>query len=449
MSKNPVRSRFAVIPRIVSYAFLVVLCTVLISAAFPPVFGPKSVRAVVNAPVTALSSPISGRVLYTGQTNAIATIVNDRVDQTTLIHLKIELARAEHDLAFNEAMLPDLKRRLADLEKEFEALRDADIVRTTNDLRHAQIRLELATYDADNQKIVSGRKLHLNAKGVHPGSKSEFQNEIHLQDALVQSAKIELEIVRTNLEYARQGVFVGEGRESLRHLQQEIRVRTAELGSLSTETVHQKNRIAELRYLVNREQQHVDLLERALIAADPTAVVYKTLREPGSQVHAGDEVAEVLRCEEAFVVAIFSERQAQQLMQGSSNVIINNPEWAGSVDGRVMRLVPRTTQRVDRDYAVPFPATERRELYAYVKPNSADLPTLEGGGLCSVGAWVTVASRPDWIDRTREQVHAGLMAFVHNTLMWASFPAMRNTDQQRVEAPVAALDRSSASNSRP
>ncbi len=62
-------------------------------------------------------------------------------------------------------------------------------------------------------------------------------------------------------------------------------------------------------------------------------------------------------------------------------------------------MLPKTSDKVDESYAVPFPQTERRELYVLVKPDSPLRSNGEDGsrGRCDVGRWVTVARDGGWI----------------------------------------------------
>ena len=61
-------------------------------------------------------------------------------------------------------------------------------------------------------------------------------------------------------------------------------------------------------------------------------------------------------------------------------------------------MLPKTSDKLDERFAVPFPQTERRELYAIIAPDSrtdgvAQTETAgqhEQSTPCSVGQWVTV-----------------------------------------------------------
>ena len=140
--------------------------------------------------------------------------------------------------------------------------------------------------------------------------------------------------------------------------------------------------------------------------------------EQAVEVVAGDTLAEALDCRNAFVVAIFSERQAQALSVGS-RVKVNADGWNQEADGLVERLVPRTTERVDLDYAVPFPPTERRELYAFIRVDGANQQKLARDTACSVGTWVSVSLPNEWLGKTQDYVHeasSSLLKLAHTSV---------------------------------
>jgi hypothetical protein len=66
--------------------------------------------------------------------------------------------------------------------------------------------------------------------------------------------------------------------------------------------------------------------------------------------------------------------------------------------GIVTAVLPKTSDKIDDRFAVPFPQTERRELYAIIAPDNRTDGTLgpeaaaqhEQLTSCNVGQWVTV-----------------------------------------------------------
>jgi hypothetical protein len=73
-------------------------------------------------------------------------------------------------------------------------------------------------------------------------------------------------------------------------------------------------------------------------------------------------------------------------------------EGASFGSGFVAAVLPKTSDKLDERFAVPFPQTERRELYAIIAPDSsrngpAEVETVglhDQSTPCSVGQWVTV-----------------------------------------------------------
>lgn len=410
---TPIAGRPASV-KIASYGILGVLATVFTSSVLPPIFTSTSVRAVVNAPVSALTSPISGTVtnidgkkedFYEGP---IATVENVRVDRSTLIGLQVESTSLQNEMLLKEANLEDYLNRIKDLEAELSTQQGALIARSSNELRDAEVRLSLATYAAQNEKTDSERKLRLVSKGVVPGTKDELLNKIKLEDAKVEAAKLKVVMSNDNLGFAQRGIYVGDNNQYLQNLQNEIRARKADVSQIRMQIASIKTRLAELQSLTETEKQRIDKMARADVAITKSEKIYKTVAQVGKQVNAGDTLAQSVDCSEAFVVAIFSERQAQALSVGSK-VVIESDIWKAPLRGLVGRLLPRTTDRVDLDFAVPFPPTERRELYAFIVPEKSERD--RSANFCSVGTWVEVTRQSDWAEKTVNYVDEATMAF--------------------------------------
>jgi hypothetical protein len=115
---------------------------------------------------------------------------------------------------------------------------------------------------------------------------------------------------------------------------------------------------------------------------------------PGRHVNAGDTLASLVDCDKLFVVAIFSYRQGQSMKVGTRVRV----DGASFGSGLVTAVLPKTSDKIDERFAVPFPQTERRELYAIIAPESPTDGTPHPGDAaqhqqstpCTVGQWVTV-----------------------------------------------------------
>ena len=85
-----------VIIRVSAYSVATVLALLLVNSALPPLLADQSDRAVIDAPITLLTSPIAGEVTTivgaAGQrlqpNTLVAHVENARVDRSTLITLE-------------------------------------------------------------------------------------------------------------------------------------------------------------------------------------------------------------------------------------------------------------------------------------------------------------------------------------------------------------------------
>src|ERR1700710_204439 len=98
--------RHPVILRVSSLVVASVLSLLLINAVVPPIVADQSDRAVVNAPVTLLTSPIDGEIDFLTMSpghaveagDALARISNVRLDRGTLISLQEKAAEVREKL---------------------------------------------------------------------------------------------------------------------------------------------------------------------------------------------------------------------------------------------------------------------------------------------------------------------------------------------------------------
>ncbi|MCP6329914.1 hypothetical protein NL460_27650, partial [Klebsiella pneumoniae] len=110
----------------------------------PPVFTSQTNRALINAPVIPLTTPISGVVKISG--NGRAVVENDKVDNTTLIGLKVQLAALDNELRQKNAIIGDYASRVDNLNNDLLSQQAALLQRTESDLEAAKAALQMVTY---------------------------------------------------------------------------------------------------------------------------------------------------------------------------------------------------------------------------------------------------------------------------------------------------------------
>lgn len=289
--------------RLASYTVLGVVATVFSSSVFPPVFTSQTNRALINAPVIPLTTPISGVVKISG--NGRAAVENDKVDNTTLIGLKVQLAALDNELRQKNAIIGDYASRVDNLNNDLLSQQAALLQRTESDLEAAKAALQMVTYSTRIAKAEAVRKQKLVAKGVYFGIGDDIADTIQLEDTKLQAAKVAVDKLNKEMSFARQGIYIGSDLQSLQNLQQEIRTRSADLLQIQMQMTTMQTRKSELEALASAEAARIDRLTRADLAIPPGTTLYKPVAVTGREVVAGDTLAEALDCRNAFVVAIF------------------------------------------------------------------------------------------------------------------------------------------------
>jgi hypothetical protein len=216
------------------------------------------------------------------------------------------------------------------------------------------------------------------------------QHEAMLHRADADRAKLQQK--KMQLAALRDGIFVGDHLMApLAELMQKRRDVDLDAKRQEIEETELAGVNAEIGRLAAAENDRIEKLS----AADVTASGIGNLllaEASGKHVKAGDTIASLVDCDRRFVVAIFSYRQGQNLAVGSRVRIDGAPLNSGVVRA----VLPKTSDKSDQQFAVPFPQTERRELYAVIAPDAAkpdaQLAADSGkqGDGCGVGQWVTV-----------------------------------------------------------
>jgi hypothetical protein len=148
------------------------------------------------------------------------------------------------------------------------------------------------------------------------------------------------------------------------------------------------------QFVVDSEIRRLRALAAAEVKVPTRGKILSIGVAPGRHVTAGDTVASLVDCDKRFVVAIFSYRQGQSMKVGT----LVRVDGASFGSGIVTAVLPKTSDKLDERFAIPFPQTERRELYAMISPDAKtdDAPQTDTADLreqstpCSVGQWVTV-----------------------------------------------------------
>lgn len=389
------------------------LTVLLLTAALPPIVADQSDRAILDAPVSLLTTPIPGEVssvsasvgTHMAASAPLAEVSNTRVDQTTLMNLKsrydtlrqaYETARAEYEADHHY---------IAVLDQEI-AAEKAQLIKQYSD-KVAALKADAGSAQASfgERKAIHDQEVTLLAHGeVSAGMVKPVSQQLAAADSHRLSASAQLAALTTQLDALRSNVFIGDDLIGIAAIAQKRRDVAFDASAKAIEEKEAKAALDSASTLVRQEQARVSSLQKIKLVSPGPLEVLHISAAPGRYVSAGDSLATLVNCKNLFAVAIFSYRQASSLTVGT-RVTISGAGTAASVGGVVRDIIPKSDEKTDELYAVSFPQTERREMYVVVKPDNVDAlrPRNEEGspqGSCPVGKWITVSRPSGWIPST-------------------------------------------------
>ena len=378
------------------------LSVLMLTAVAPPIVADQSDRAVVNAPVKLLTAPIGGEIdalavlpgSDVGDGDRLAQIRNPRLDRATLISLEEKSSDARQKL--------DATRAKHDSDLAYVAAIDAEIASQTEQFKaHFQSQIEELRARVAQSNAMSGEKKALverqnnmvtraaaSIEMVKPTSQ-QYAAALHNADA--ETAKLNQKIAQLNA--LNRAIYVGDELTALNNLAQKRRDIDLDAKRMEIEEKQQSVVLSDLENLIDAERKRLDSLSVADVLSPGRGKVLTIGAAMGRYVNAGDTISSIVDCDKRFVVAIFSYRQGQNMMPGT-RVRIDGSTFKSGI---VSAVLPKTSDKVDERFAVPFPQTERRELYAIITPDDANGDSertqeaaTSAATACPVGQWVTV-----------------------------------------------------------
>jgi multidrug resistance efflux pump len=378
------------------------LSALMVTAVAPPIVADQSDRAVVNAPVTLLTAPIDGEIDtltalpggYVRDGDRLAQINNPRLDRGTVISLEEKASDARQKI--------DAARAKRDSDRAYVASLNIEISNQTEQLTaQFQSQVEELRARVAQSNAMSGEKKALverqsdmvarNAASVYMVRPTTQQYNAALHNADAETAKLNQKMAQ--LAAMEKGIYVGDELVALNNLAQKRRDIDLDAQRMEIEERQQSAVLGGLLQLIDAEKNRLETLAFADVISRVRGKVLTVGATTGRRVNAGDTISSVIDCDKRFVVAIFSYRQGQSMLPGTRVRIDGSPFKSGTVTA----VLPKTSDKLDERFAVPFPQTERRELYTIIIPDGSDLDgdqafeTSSSDALrCPVGQWVTV-----------------------------------------------------------
>ena len=396
-------SRHPVILRVSSLVVASILSLLLVNAVVPPIVADQSDRAVVNAPITLLTSPIDGEIDSLAATpghsveagESLAQISNVRLDRGTLISLEEKAAEAREKLGAAQANKESDRAYLKSLDSEIAAQIEQLKAQFQSQILELRARVAQSESQSAEKKALVERQSDMvsrDAASVYMLKPTTQQYTAALHNGDAENAKLNQKIAQ--LDALEKGIYVGDDLIAIGNLVQKRRDIDLDERRMEIEEKELSAVLEDHQRLIAKEQKRLDALAGASVRTPTGGKVLNVGATTGRHVNAGDSLASLVDCDKRFVVAIFSYRQGQTMKVGTSVRV----DGASFGSGIVTAVLPKTSDKIDDRFAIPFPQTERRELYAIIAPDNRTNGTVhpEAAALheqptsCNVGQWVTV-----------------------------------------------------------
>ncbi len=397
--KGRAHSRFI---RLSAYSVATVLAALLLTATLPPLVADQSDRAILNAPVTLLTSPIAGEVAAMNvalgariaENTTVAEIQNKRVDRSTLITLQGKAEEFQRALTTARARKEADRRYVEALDKEISTQKAQLIGQLTDQNASLAGLVDAAKAAVIEKGALRDRQQSLVAQNTaSPYMLKPTTQQLSAAQGTLDAAAAKLAAGQSQLDAVKNDIFVGDNLVGLATLAQKRRDIAFDLQNQAIDESQAEAGLRVQLAAVDAEKARLDSLAEARLTATKGGEVLSIGAAVGRHVNAGDSLATMVDCRDLLAVAIFSYRQATALSVGT-RVLVSGGDRQGPREGTVQDILPKSSDKSDAQYALPFPQTERREMYVLVKlADEADRPA----GTCPIGKWVTVTRADGWV----------------------------------------------------
>ena len=396
------RQRGALVPKLAGYALLAFVLWLMIATLVKPLLSSQATRAVLQAPVGLITSPISGVVTQMAVRSRdavapgtlVATVRNPTVSQEILTTLTTQRLALQSQLSQLSNQYKSDSQEMRAVGQQAQVHRQASLAQSWEAWEIAQRQREVAHSVVAEQE----NKVRTNEALLKEGAISEqVMNaaEAQLSTARANAAVAEQAFVgqAQTVVSAGQGAFVGTGGnnlfQTLASRREALRNSTERARQDGTAIYQQLKQIAQLEA---DERRRVDKLAAYEVKASQPGMVHTVLAPEGAYVTAGASLVRVTDCSRIGVVAVFPARLAKRLSIGSvlDVTVADNV----TVPARVEQLLPVASDALQSTYSVPFPYAEQGSIYAVARIENAEPPQSADGSrqtLCVPGKVVSAS----------------------------------------------------------
>ncbi|WP_248806728.1 HlyD family secretion protein [Pseudomonas sp. MWU13-2100] len=386
----------SLLPRLVGVGILVFILWLLLSTLFMPLLSTSATRAILNAPVILLTTPIDGVVssleIKSGasfvQGQKVAVVENPRANQDTLLTLQTRRLSLEQELSASLSQFEHDQQYYQALEKSSQQYQSA--FRTRQLFGQKALRAE--NYAASARLKEAEETVERNLELFRQGAVS---------NALVDSSKAQLASLQGAAETVKSQLGISNGDLSAANQQVYLDPDQLRMFDLSSHLVtlklsldnQERNRSAvqqelqKLDGLIEAENSRIKLMSGYDVVAYSAGTVQEVVAPQGTLVRAGSTLVRATNCGESYVVAVFPERVASKIDRDTVLKVsirgLDEPLTA-----KVEQLLSHSSDLQPGTYSVPFPYAEQNSVYV-VATFAANLSDRQRSMVCKPGLWAS------------------------------------------------------------
>ncbi|WP_248744808.1 MULTISPECIES: hypothetical protein [unclassified Pseudomonas] len=386
----------SLLPRLVGVGILVFILWLLLSTLFMPLLSTSATRAILNAPVILLTTPIDGVVsslsIKSGTSfvegQQLAVVENPRANQDTLLTLQTRRLSLEQELSSSLSQFEHDQQYYQALEKISQQYQAAFHTRQL----FGQKALRAENYAASARLKEAQDTVERNLELFRQGAVS---------NALVDSSKAQLASLQGAAESVRSQLGISNGDLSAANQQVYLDPDQLRMFDLSSHLVtlklsldnQERNRstveqeLQKLDGLIEAENSRIKLMSGYDVVAYSAGTVQEVVAPQGTLVRAGSTLVRATNCGESYVIAVFPERVASKIDRDTVlKVSIRGLEEP--LTAKVEQLLSHSSDLQPGTYSVPFPYAEQNSVYV-VATFAANLSDRQRSMVCKPGLWAS------------------------------------------------------------
>lgn len=343
--------------RALRIALSVAVLAVSVWAFLPYVTYRVASSAFVNAEIVRITAPMAGQLtrnlprkgeyLESARSmNLVEALVPDR-RQLVALEQSHTIARAKAELA--QAQLREIVGADRGLAGRTERHRAAMLSRLGREIEQADADWSACLAEEDERRKQRTRVEQLAKAGVMSQRRVEEAQGAHESSfARCMAAEAKIRRLRTEVEAAKQGIFLQDGYNDAPYSQQQRDRLLLRRQELEAEVLRETARMTQIESEIAEERRRLDRMSHYELSMPANHVVWTLSASAGSAVVEGQTIIDLANCENRFAVVELPERDAEEIAAGDkvSVRLLGADSWTRGYVRQVRGSAARADERL-------------------------------------------------------------------------------------------------------